>query len=305
LKRRGVTERGLGLAAAFFGVATFRREAETTAMVVRRWARPGILFLGVSLVGLLTVGCNWFIESQVFFPEKAMTQTPAAVRLPYEDIRFSTSDGERLHGWLVLAHPVKYLLVYCHGNAGNISHRVDILAGFHDVGVSVIMFDYRGYGESSGRISEKGFYLDAEAAGRMAREQADRYGAKLIVSGHSLGGIAAVHIGATARCDGVVLESTFTNMGAMARAHYLLPGLERWLKDRLNAAAEIGRLHAPVIFFHGDRDEIVPIELGRRLYATAPEPKEFVVLPGAGHNDTYWVGQNLYFGKLREFLSRL
>ena len=267
--------------------------------------RRGILFLGVSLVGLLTIGCNWFIESQVFFPEKTMTHTPATVRLPYEDIRFATSDGESLHGWLVLAHPVRYLLVHCHGNAGNISHRVDILKGFHDYGVSVFMFDYRGYGESSGRISEKGFYLDAEAAGRIAREQADRYGAKLIVSGHSLGGIAAVHISAKERCDGVVLESTFTNMGAMARAHYLLPGLERWLKDRLNATDEIRRLRAPVIFFHGDRDDIVPIELGRRLYALAPEPKEFVVLPGAGHNDTYWAGGNLYFGKLKEFLARL
>jgi len=274
-------------------------------MVLGKSARCGILFLGVSLVGLLTIGCNWLIERQVFFPEKAMTHTPATVRLPYEDIRFTTSDGERLHGWLVLAHPVRYLLVHCHGNAGNISHRVDILTGFHDAGVSVFMFDYRGYGESTGGISEKGFYLDAEAAGRMAREQADRYGAKLIVSGHSLGGIAAVHIAATERCDGVVLESTFTNMGAMARAHYLLPALERWLKDRLNAAGEIGRLRAPVLFFHGDRDEIVPIELGRQLYALAPEPKEFVVLPGASHNDTYWAGGNLYFVKLGEFLSRL
>jgi fermentation-respiration switch protein FrsA (DUF1100 family) len=298
-------ERGLVATVAFFGAVASRRRRKRPPMVVGKSTRPGILLLGVALVGLLMSGCNWLIESQVFFPEKAMSRTPAAVHLPYEDIRFSTSDGERLHGWLVLARPVKYLLVYCHGNAGNISDRVDILEGFHDAGVSVFMFDYRGYGESSGRISEKGFYLDAEAAGRTAREQADRYRAKLIVSGHSLGGIAAVHIGATATCDGVILESTFTNMGAMARAHYLLPVLERWLKDRLNAAAEIDRLRAPVIFFHGDRDEIVPIELGRRLYVMAPEPKEFVVLPGAGHNDTYWAGENLYFGKLREFLSRL
>ena len=256
-------------------------------------------------MGLLTSGCNWFIESQVFFPEKTMTHTPAAVRLPYDDVRFTTSDGVRLHGWLVLAEPVRYLLLHCHGNGGNISQRIDIIKGFHEVGVSVFMFDYRGYGQSSGSISEKGFYLDAEAAGRIAREQAERYGAKLIVSGHSLGGIAAVHVGAIEKCDGVVLESTFPNMGAMARVHYLLPPLERWLQDRLNAAGEIGRLRAPVIFFHGDQDDIVPIELGRQLYALAPEPKEFVVLPGAGHNDTYWAGGNLYFAKVREFLVRL
>lgn len=291
-------------AATFLRRCRVLKEVGTAAMAVGS-KRRGLFFLGVCLVGLLTGSCNWFIESQVFFPEKTMTHTPAAVRLSYEDIWFTTSDGVRLHGWLVLAKPVRYLLLHCHGNAGNISHRVDILKGFHDAGVSVFMFDYRGYGESSGRISEKGFYLDAEAAGRIAREQADRYGAKLIISGHSLGGIAAVHIGVTARCDGVVLESTFTNMGAMAKAHYLLPALERWLKDRLNAAVEIGRLQAPVIFFHGDRDDIVPIELGRDLYALASQPKEFIVLPGAGHNDTYWVGGGMYFGKLQEFLDRL
>jgi fermentation-respiration switch protein FrsA (DUF1100 family) len=91
----------------------------------------------------------------------------------------------------------------------------------------------------------------------------------------------------------------------MARVHYLLPLLERWLQDRLNAGGEIGRLRAPLLFFHGDQDDIVPIGLGRQLYALAPEPKEFVVLPGAGHNDTYWAAGNLYFAKLREFLVKL
>jgi fermentation-respiration switch protein FrsA (DUF1100 family) len=273
-------------------------------MAVRpTWGRT--VLPGVFLVGLVTSGCNWFIESQVFFPEKTMVQTPAAVRLSYEDIRFTAGDGVRLHGWLVLAKPVRYLVLHCHGNAGNISHRTDIIKGFHDAGVSVFMFDYRGYGESSGTISEKGFYLDAEAAGRIAREQTARHGAKLIISGHSLGGIAAVHVAGMEKCDGVVLESTFPNLGTMARVHYLLPPLERWLQDRLNAGGEIGRLRAPVLFFHGDRDDIVPIELGRRLYALAPEPKEFVVLPGAGHNDIYWAGGDLYFAKLREFLGRL
>jgi fermentation-respiration switch protein FrsA (DUF1100 family) len=173
------------------------------------------------------------------------------------------------------------------------------------MGISVFIFDYRGYGRSHGRISEKGFYLDAEAAYQVARKWAEQHKAKLIVFGRSLGGIAATHLGATQDCDGLILESTFTNMGGMARAHYPLPFAERLVKHRLNAVGEIGRVRAPILFFHGDNDKIVPIRLGRELYEAAPNPKEFVTLPGAGHNDTYFAAGKDYFDKLKSFVDRL
>ena len=136
-------------------------------------------------------------------------------------------------------------------------------------------------------------------------EWAQENGAKLVVFGRSLGGIAATHLGATKKCDGLILESTFTNMGAMARAHYPLPFAERLLNHRLNAVGQISRVRVPILFFHGDNDRIVPIRLGRELYEAAPTPKEFVVLPGAGHNDTYLIGGQGYFNKIEDFFEKL
>jgi hypothetical protein len=172
-------------------------------------------------------------------------------------------------------------------------------------GISVFIFDYRGYGRSDGRISEKGFYLDSEAAYQVARKWAEGNKAKLIVFGRSLGGIAATHLGGTQGCDGLILESTFTNMGAMAGAHYPLPFAERLFKHRLNAVGEIAQVRAPILFIHGNDDKIVPIRLGRQLYEAAPNPKEFVTLPGAGHNDTYFIGGKEYFDKVVAFLDKL
>jgi fermentation-respiration switch protein FrsA (DUF1100 family) len=270
-----------------------------------RVLRVGALLVGVLILGFLTGCWNWFVESQVFFPDTTIEQTPLDLDLPFEDIWFTSGDSVRLHGWLVPASSLKHLLLFCHGNAGNISHRLDNVRLLHNRGISVFIFDYRGYGRSQGHISEKGFYQDSEAAYEVARKWAGQNGAKLVVFGRSLGGIAATHLGATKKCDGLILESTFTNMGAMARAHYPLPFAETLLKHRLNALDEIVQVRVPILFFHGDQDKIVPIKLGRKLFKAAPNPKEFVILPGAGHNDTYFVGGQDYFRKIESFFARL
>ncbi len=273
--------------------------------VIIRLLRILVLLMGVLALSVLSGCWNWFVEKQVFFPDKTIVQTPADYDLPFEDIWFTSSDSVRLHGWLIPAVPSKHMLVFCHGNAGNISHRLDNVRLLNQRGISVFIFDYRGYGRSDGSISEKGFYLDSEAAYDVASKWAEEHKAKLIVFGRSLGGIAATHLGATKGCDGLILESTFTNMGAMARAHYPLPFTESLLKHRLNAVGEINQVRAPILFFHGDKDRIVPIRLGRGLFEAAPNPKEFVVIPGAGHNDTYFVGGQDYFKKIENFLNSL
>ena len=273
--------------------------------VIIRLLRILALLLGVLALSFLSGCWNWFVEKQVFFPDKTIVQTPADYDLPFEDIWFTCSDSVRLHGWLIPASPSNHILLFCHGNAGNISHRLDNVRLLNQRGISVFIFDYRGYGRSDGSISEKGFYLDSEAAYEVASKWAEKHKAKLIVFGRSLGGIAATRLGATKGCDGLILESTFTNMGAMARAHYPLPFAESLLKDRLNAVGEIDQVRAPILFFHGDKDRIVPIRLGRGLFEVAPNPKEFVVIPGAGHNDTYFVGGEDYFKKIENFFNSL
>ena len=273
--------------------------------VIFRVLRIAALLLGVILLGFFSGAWNWFVESQAFFPDTIIEQTPVDLDLPFEDIWFTSSDAVRLHGWLIPASSPHNLLLFCHGNGGNISHRLDNIRLLRNIGVSVFIFDYRGYGRSQGRISEKGFYLDSEAAYEVARKWVEKNGAKFVVFGRSLGGIAATHLGATKQCDGLILESTFTNMGAMAGTHYPLPFAESLLKHRLNAVGQIVKVRIPKLFFHGDKDRIVPIKLGRRLFEAAPNPKEFVVLPGAGHNDTYFVGGAEYFKKIEHFFASL
>jgi fermentation-respiration switch protein FrsA (DUF1100 family) len=244
--------------------------------VIIRLLRILALLLGVLALSFLSGCWNWFVEKQVFFPDTTIEQSPADFDLPFEDIWFTSSDSVRLHGWLIPAKPSTHILLFCHGNAGNISHRLDNVRLLNQRGISVFIFDYRGYGRSDGRISEKGFYLDSEAAYQVARKWADQQEAKL------------VHLGATKSCDGLILESTFTNMGAMARAHYPLPFAESLLKHRLNAVGEIDQVRAPILFFHGDKDRIVPIRLGRGLF-----------------DDTYFMGGQGYFNKIEDFLGKL
>jgi fermentation-respiration switch protein FrsA (DUF1100 family) len=246
-----------------------------------------------------------FVESRIFFPDRHLESRPADFGLDYEDVRFRTDDGVMLHGWYVPAKSCRAVLLFCHGNAGNISHRLDNVKRLHAVGLSVLIFDYRGYGLSEGNITEKGFYRDAEAAHEIARRIADDQSVELVVFGRSLGGIAATHIAANRTCSGVILESTFTDLASMTSFHFPLPFAGAAVGERFNAAGSIPHVTAPLLFFHGNRDQIVPFELGRDLYEAANQPKQFVTLEGAGHNDTYLVGGDEYFRKITTFIDGL
>lgn len=248
---------------------------------------------------------NKFLESQIFFPDPYLIMTPRQTGLDFEDVWFTTSDDTRLHGWWVPASADSPVLLFCHGNAGNISHRVDNIKRLHDAGLNVFIFDYRGYGQSGGRITEDGFYLDADAAYQEAAQYAKEGSGKLVIFGRSLGGVAATSIASRRPCSGVILESTFTHMGDMAAQHYPIPGLGGALKGRLNSLDRMPSISAPILFFHGDADDLVPIKLGRALFDRAVADKEFVTLKTAGHNDTYLVGGQSYFRKIKSFADSL
>lgn len=261
-----------------------------------------------ALVFIGAMGCdmvlNSLIESQIFFPDKVLVADPGDLGLAFEDQWIITEDGVKLHAWWLPAKDADTVLVFFHGNAGNISHRLDNLRHLNAWGISVLIFDYRGYGKSQGSISEKGLYLDSRAALEAGLARAQAAGSRLALFGRSLGGVAAVSVADRAEVDGVILESTFTNLGDMAKLHFPLPGMGR-LKNRFDSLGRISRVSAPKLFIHGDRDDIVPMELGRRLFKAAPEPKTWLLLPGAGHNDTYDRGGQAYFQTIREFLDHL
>ncbi|MCB2192155.1 MAG: alpha/beta hydrolase [Deltaproteobacteria bacterium] len=259
--------------------------------------------LGLLLLGISLLGCDGFIERQVFFPEQGFYAQPGDFGLSAQDVWLSTSDGVRLHGWYLPAPGASNLVLFCHGNAGNISHRLENLALMHQAGMAVFIFDYRGYGHSQGKPSEQGMYLDAEAAWQWAQAQAAKQGGQVVIFGRSLGGVAAVYLASRQQPAGLILESTFTNLGAMAKTFFPVPGLGGWLKGRFNSLGRAPRVSCPVLMLHGDADDIVPYRLGRELYQALPQPKQFVTLEGAGHNDTYIVGGAAYFSRLEEFVN--
>jgi pimeloyl-ACP methyl ester carboxylesterase len=225
------------------------------------------------------------LGSMLYFPSREFLATPADVGLAYRDLEFESGDGERLHGWWVDARgQTRDHLLLCHGNAGNVGDRVLHAELLTAVGFDVMLFDYRGYGRSSGRPDEAGTYEDAHAALACLREQPGVDPGRVFYLGESLGGAVAIELATAHPPAGLVLLSTFTSVRAMARVHY--PVLPAALVPNAYPSLDLIReLHVPLLVLHGDRDDIVPLEQGRELFDAAPGPKQMRVYQGAGHND--------------------
>jgi len=242
-------------------------------------------------------------RKMIFFPTSVLAYTPADFGLPYEDVRIRTSDGVTIHGWMVPCDGSDVTLLFFHGNAGNIGDRVENVRRLHEIGLQVFILDYRGYGLSEGSPSEQGLYKDAQAAYAHLLSRDDVNKERITIFGRSLGGAVAVDLASRVPCRRLILESTFTSAADMAGHILPILPLGRVVTERFDSASKIDKVRAPLLQFHGTQDEIVPYRLGQKLHALAREPKEFVPIPGATHNDTYFVGGRTYFEKIRSFLS--
>ena len=269
-----------------------------------RWVaiRLAVVLVMLAVAALVLRQMTVLDRQFIYFPERELIGIPSDVGLKFEEVVFSASDDVRLHGWFVPGNGDTVLLWF-HGNAGNISHRLDNIRMLHDrLGVDVFIFDYRGYGNSQGKPSEKGIYLDAEAAIEEVRQ---RQRGRLVLFGRSLGCGVAVEMGARHSVDAVILESPFSSVKDMIRLAYPLPPADiavRLIEARYDSIAKISDVRAPVLVLHGDRDEIVPLGQSRRLFDAANEPKSFYTIEGAGHNDTYLVGGDPYIEALGRFI---
>jgi len=225
-------------------------------------------------------------QRYIYFPDRQLIATPAAVGLAFEEVRFAAADGVRLHGWFLPGEADRPLVVFCHGNAGNISHRLESLDLLRGLGLSVFIFDYRGYGQSAGTPSEEGTYADARGALAWLRQRGWTP-AQLIYFGESLGAAVALQLAVEQPPAGLVMEAPFTSIAAMGRHHYsLLYFLLGWLLDaRYDNLAKIGRVRSPLLIIQGEADTIVPPAMARRLYEAANEPKQLVLVEGAEHGD--------------------
>ncbi len=241
----------------------------------------------------------------LYFPDREIVLTPERYGLDYEDVTLTASDGVRLHGWYVSAAPARPVVLFFHGNAGNISHRVENLWYLHRLGLGVLIIDYRGYGKSAGEADEEGLRRDALAARSWLTAQGVAP-QQTVYFGRSLGAAVALQLALEEPPAALVLESPFTSIRELGRRHYpLLYTVLGWmLSDRYENRDKISRYQGPLLVFQGERDTIVPVEMARQLFAAANEPKRLYLIPGAGHNDTYEAGGSAYWQIWQDFIAR-
>lgn len=263
-----------------------------------------LLLLAVSSYILIALSLYFFQTQYIYHPTSEFYATPEQRGMPFEGVLFPTEDGLNLHGWFIPAPQAQATLLFFHGNAGNISHRLESLAIFHELGLNIFIFDYRGYGYSEGKPSEEGTYQDALAAWRYLTESRHLSPEQIIMFGRSLGGAIAAWLAARRQPRGIILESAFTSVPDLAGE--IFPFLPTRLLSRFqyNTRAEIARLHCPVLLIHSPDDDIIPYHHSQTLLQAAPDPKFFLQIKG-GHNGGFLESRGIYIEGLEIFLHKI
>ncbi|MBI4249392.1 MAG: alpha/beta hydrolase [Elusimicrobia bacterium] len=303
--------------------------------------RPAVsrmIYWPLILIAIFFVFFRRFEAANLYHPDRQILTSPKFLNLDFEEARFSSKDGVALHGWYVRAaappaqpgprsslrpsgasgsqgsvpgaaqgaarqRPRLGVILHNHGNAGNIGHRVDELALMSEAGFDVLIYDYRGYGQSGGSPTEKGTYADAAAAYAYLTEAKGVAPESILLFGESLGAAVAVQLAASVPAGGLALMGAFTSVVDMARVYYpILPA--KWLvRYRYDSLSKLPGIKLPVLVMHSEEDDIVPVEMGRRLFEAAREPKALALLKG-GHNDVFYVDGERIAHSLRAFAAK-
>jgi uncharacterized protein len=262
----------------------------------------GLLFAST----VLMTGCHsmaTFEKSVLFQPSRYPQGNWQPADLKFEDAWFASGDGTRLHGWYVPHEHARATVLYCHGNGGNVANWADAARALHDrVGVSVMLFDYRGYGRSEGTPSEAGVLADARAARAWLAKREKIAENQIVLMGRSMGGAVAVDLAAADGARGLVLESTFTSIPDVGQTMYPLLPMRLLLQTQFNSRQKIPSYHGPLLLSHGTADRLIPYSNGARLFNAANEPKLLFTIPGGDHNDPQ---TEQYYQVLTTFLDRL
>ena len=257
---------------------------------------------------IITAACTvvllyYFANRALYYPLKYPQGDWDAQRLvSASDAWMETADGVKIHGWWVQRKDSPLVTLFLHGNAGNITHRTPRVQEIIAAGSSVLMLDYRGYGKSSGRPSEQGLYRDSEAGfiyllGKGYRAE------QIVLHGESLGSAVAIDLASRRPCAGLILEAPFTSAGDVAAT--VVPIVGPLLVRSFDSLSKIRWIRVPMLFLQGDRDEVVPLRLGQKLFAAAQGAKSFWVIPGAGHNDILETAGAEYRRRLTAFYETL
>jgi fermentation-respiration switch protein FrsA (DUF1100 family) len=260
-----------------------------------RFVLIGLPVIAATLFASLYFAANSAVYYPLRYPEGWWDRQAAVGAV---EVWIVTRDGVRINAWWIATPNARVATVFFHGNGGNLTHRIPHMQAIADAGSSLLIPDYRGYGKSDGKPSEAGVYLDAEAAYQWLIGQGYAPN-RIVIQGESLGSAVAVDLASRNPCAGVILEAPFNSAAQVAAG--VLPVFGPLVMRIFDSKRKVGGIHAPMLFLHGDRDEVIPYRLGRDLYQAAPEPKEFWTVEGAGHNDMVEVAGNQYRDKLAKF----
>ncbi len=259
----------------------------------------------VSLSAYLAVtAAVWVLQPRLlYFPERKHDAAPDDIGLPYESVSITTADGVKIHGWYIPSERSRGAVLFCHGNAGNISHRLFFIELLNRMGMNTLIFDYRGYGWSEGKPTEEGTYRDAEAAWNYLLSEKKFKPGEIVILGRSIGGAIAARTAREHKPGALIVESSFTSVKDIgAEVYPFLP--VRWLSrydyDTLGFIRDVS---CPVLVIHSPQDEIIPIHHGLSLYAAANAPKEFLEIRGS-HNEGAVVSGKLYTDGIDSFIAR-
>ena len=263
-----------------------------------------VIWIVIIIIGVyvLFAGFLYIFQSQfIYYPERVLSADPSHIGLPFENVSLETDDKIRLAGWYIPKDDSRGVLLFCHGNAGNIGHRLESIEIFHKLGLDVFIFDYRGYGLSEGKPTEIGMYEDAEAAWRYLTEKRLVDAEKIIVFGRSLGGAVAAWLTSRHTPGALILESTLTSVPDLAAKLYPYLPVKLLSRFKYDTEGYLVGVNCPVLIIHSPNDEIMPFGHGRQLFEVAKEPKRFLEISGT-HNEGFITSGRHYEEGLSAFI---
>jgi fermentation-respiration switch protein FrsA (DUF1100 family) len=260
-----------------------------------------ILIYVVVLVCFMIGYVKYVENTKIYFPLKEIVVNPGFINFEFENVYVETADNIKLNGWFIPADNAQYTILFFHGNGGNIADRLDKIMIFHEMGLNMFIIDYRGYGRSEGRPSEKGLYLDAGASYYYLIKERGIEPEQIILYGESLGGAVAINLASKVSVGAVISEGLFGSMRDAGRKLY--PVLSLFvISNKFNSLALVKEITVPKLFIHSKTDEIIPFSLGKKLYDAAIEPKQMVELEG-GHNDAFLESKEKYVSEIKKFIE--
>lgn len=265
------------------------------------WSILLIIFITYSILAWSV----YFMQSSFMYrPVRDVPYTPADLGLVYEKVALKTDDGLKIAAWFIPCEKAKKTVLFCHGNGGNMAHRLDTINILNELGLNCLLFDYRGYGDSQGKPSENGTYLDAAAAWKWLTHKKGIKPEQIIIFGRSLGGSVAANLAVKVKPAGLILESAFTSFAAIGAKYYPYLPVKLFAAFDYNTVASVKKINCPLLIMHSKNDEIVPYEFSPQLYEAANEPKEFVEIIGC-HNDGFLFSGQAYRNAWANWLESL